>query len=57
MSSAPESMNFRTLPFSLVDVFAREPLTGNGLSVFVLDAELPTLTMHRFTLRYFQINI
>lgn len=42
-------MNLRTLPFSLVDVFAREPLSGNGLSVFLLDEELPTLAMQRIT--------
>ena len=33
-------MNFRFLPFSLVDVFARAPLSGNGLSVLLLDEEL-----------------
>jgi len=38
-----------TLPFSLVDVFAREPLSGNGLSVFLLDNDLPTLAMQRIT--------
>ncbi len=42
-------MNLRTLPFSLVDVFAREPLSGNGLSVFLLDQELPTRVMQRIT--------
>jgi trans-2,3-dihydro-3-hydroxyanthranilate isomerase len=42
-------MNLRTLPFWLVDVFAREPLSGNGLSVFLLDDELPTLAMQRIT--------
>lgn len=42
-------MNPRTLPFWLVDVFAREPLSGNGLSVFVLDDELPTAVMQRLT--------
>ena len=42
-------MTLRTLPFSLVDVFAREPLSGNGLSVFLLDDELPTLAMQRIT--------
>ncbi len=42
-------MNLRTLPFSLVDVFASEPLSGNGLSVFLLDNELPTLAMQRIT--------
>lgn len=42
-------MNVRTLPFWLVDVFAREPLSGNGLSVFLLDDELPTLVMQRVT--------
>jgi len=49
-------MNLRTLPFSLVDVFAREPLSGNGLSVFLLDAELPASMMQRITqeLRQFE---
>ena len=42
-------MNLRTLPFSLVDVFAREPLSGNGLSVFLLDQELPSRVMQRIT--------
>jgi len=39
----------RTLPFWLVDVFAREPLSGNGLSVFLLDEELPTHAMQSIT--------
>ena len=38
-----------TLPFWLVDVFAHEPLTGNGLSVFLLDDDLPASTMLRIT--------
>jgi trans-2,3-dihydro-3-hydroxyanthranilate isomerase len=38
-----------TLPFWLVDVFAREPLSGNGLSIFLLDDELPTHVMQRIT--------
>lgn len=42
-------MALRTLPFSLVDVFANEPLAGNGLSVFLLDDELPTTLMQRIT--------
>ncbi len=42
-------MNPRTLPFSLVDVFAREPLSGNGLSVFLLDEDLPSPAMQRIT--------
>ena len=42
-------MALRTLPFWLVDVFASEPLSGNGLSVFLLDEELPTNTMQRIT--------
>jgi PhzF family phenazine biosynthesis protein len=42
-------MDLQTLPFSLVDVFAREPLSGNGLSVFLLDEELPTRLMQRIT--------
>jgi trans-2,3-dihydro-3-hydroxyanthranilate isomerase len=42
-------MSLRDFPFSLVDVFAREPLSGNGLSVFLLDAELPASMMQRIT--------
>lgn len=42
-------MILQTLPFWLVDVFAREPLSGNGLSVFLLDEELPTGVMQRIT--------
>ena len=42
-------MTLRTLPFWLVDVFAREPLSGNGLSVFVLDGALPAPAMQRIT--------
>lgn len=42
-------MNLKTLPFWLVDVFAREPLTGNGLGVFLLDDDLPTSTLQRIT--------
>ena len=42
-------MSVRTLPFRLVDVFAREPLSGNGLSVFLLDDELPAPAMQRIT--------
>jgi len=46
----------KTLPFWLVDVFARQPLTGNGLSVFLLDEELPAAAMQRITreLRQFE---
>lgn len=42
-------MNLRTLPFSLVDVFAHEPFAGNGLSVFLLDDELPAHAMQCIT--------
>jgi trans-2,3-dihydro-3-hydroxyanthranilate isomerase len=42
-------MSQRNFPFWLVDVFAREPLSGNGLSVFLLDAELPASMMQRIT--------
>lgn len=42
-------MTLRTLPFWLVDVFAREPLSGNGLSIFLIDEELPTHAMQRIT--------
>lgn len=38
-----------TLPFFLVDVFAREPLSGNSLSVFLLERELSAITMQRIT--------
>ena len=42
-------MNLRILPFWLVDVFARESLSGNGLSIFMLDEELPTHAMQCIT--------
>lgn len=42
-------MSTRALPFWLVDVFARHPLSGNGLSVFLLDSELPAKAMQRIT--------
>jgi PhzF family phenazine biosynthesis protein len=42
-------MTLQTLPFWLVDVFAREPLSGNGLSVFLLDEALPANTLQRIT--------
>jgi trans-2,3-dihydro-3-hydroxyanthranilate isomerase len=42
-------VTLRTLPFWLVDVFAHEPLSGNGLSVFLLDEELPTHAMQSIT--------
>lgn len=42
-------MSTATLPFWLVDVFAREPLTGNGLSLFLLDDDLPASMMQRIT--------
>ena len=42
-------MTLQKLPFWLVDVFAREPLSGNGLSVFLLDEELPADAMQRIT--------
>jgi len=42
-------MNLQTLPFSIVDVFAHEPLSGNGLSVFILQEELPASAMQRIT--------
>jgi len=49
-------MTLRTLPFSLVDVFARDPLSGSGLSVFLFDDELPTLALHRITLEMRQFE-
>jgi trans-2,3-dihydro-3-hydroxyanthranilate isomerase len=42
-------VTLRTLPFWLVDVFASEPLSGNGLSVFFLDEELPAHAMQSIT--------
>jgi trans-2,3-dihydro-3-hydroxyanthranilate isomerase len=42
-------VTLRILPFWLVDVFAREPLSGNGLSVFLLNEELPTHAMQSIT--------
>ena len=42
-------MKLRTLPFSLVDVFAREPLSGNSLSIFLLDSAISTGAMQRIT--------
>jgi trans-2,3-dihydro-3-hydroxyanthranilate isomerase len=52
MESNAASQGERTLPFGLVDVFARAPLSGNGLCVFLLADELPELTapaMQRIT--------
>jgi trans-2,3-dihydro-3-hydroxyanthranilate isomerase len=40
---------YRTLPFVLVDVFTREPLSGNGLSIFLHDAPISTRAMQRIT--------
>jgi len=42
-------MTLRTLPFWLVDVFASQPLSGNGLSVFLLDDDLPKHVMQSIT--------
>lgn len=42
-------MTLRSLPFWLVDVFAREPLSGNGLSVFLLEDDLPARAMQSIT--------
>lgn len=42
-------MTLQTLPFWLVDVFAHEPLSGNGLSVFLLDDDLPKPIMQSIT--------
>jgi len=38
-------MTMRSLPFRLVDVFAREPLSGNSLSVFLLDDDMSPTVM------------
>jgi PhzF family phenazine biosynthesis protein len=42
-------MDTFSLHFGLVDVFARQPLSGNGLSVFFLEQELSTSLMLRLT--------
>lgn len=44
------------LDYSLVDVFARHPLSGNSLTVFLLDQDLPTPLMQAITreLRQFE---
>lgn len=42
-------MALRTLRFWLVDVFANQPLSGNGLSVFLLDDALPDHVMQSIT--------
>lgn len=44
------------LDYSLVDVFARHPLSGNSLTVFLLDQALPTALMQAITreLRQFE---
>ena len=42
-------MTLHRLPFWLVDVFASDPLSGNGLSIFLLDEELPARAMQRIT--------
>jgi trans-2,3-dihydro-3-hydroxyanthranilate isomerase len=42
-------MSLQTLPFFLVDVFARQPLAGNGLAVFLLEQALPASAMQRIT--------
>ncbi len=42
-------MTAGTLPFSLVDVFASSPLSGNGLSVFLLEDALPASLLQRIT--------
>ena len=45
-----------TLSFRLVDVFATEPLSGNGLTVIITDAPLNAALMQRLTqeLRQFE---
>ncbi|MGD8577759.1 MAG: PhzF family phenazine biosynthesis isomerase, partial [Lysobacterales bacterium] len=43
------AVTMRSLSFWLVDVFAREPMSGNGLSVFLLDQKLPANAMQRIT--------
>ena len=42
-------MTLRRLDFWLVDVFARQPLSGNGLSVFILDEALSGDAMQSIT--------
>lgn len=38
-------MTMRSLPFGLVDVFATEPLSGNSLSVFLIDDHMSKTVM------------
>lgn len=49
-------MKKQTFPFSLVDVFARQTLAGNGLGIFVLEQTLSTYMMQALTreLRQFE---
>lgn len=42
-------MALQSLTFSLVDVFAHEPLSGNGLALFLLDAAVSARAMQRIT--------
>jgi PhzF family phenazine biosynthesis protein len=42
-------VSLRSLSFALVDVFASEPLSGNGLSIFLLEEGLTTDAMQRIT--------
>jgi len=42
-------MELIKLNFGLVDVFAGEPLSGNGLSIFILERELQSDFMQRIT--------
>jgi trans-2,3-dihydro-3-hydroxyanthranilate isomerase len=42
-------VTLQTLTNWLVDLFASEPLSGNGLSVFLLDEELPAHTLQSIT--------
>jgi trans-2,3-dihydro-3-hydroxyanthranilate isomerase len=50
------TMTTRELPFWLVDVFASEAFTGNGLSVFLLEAELSSDAMQRITVEMRQFE-
>ncbi|MFZ6872343.1 PhzF family phenazine biosynthesis protein [Undibacterium sp. Di27W] len=42
-------MKKQIFPFSMVDVFARQTLAGNGLSIFVLEQTLSTYMMQAMT--------
>ncbi len=49
-------MTTHLLSFALVDVFTSTPLSGNSLSVFLLDTELSTRAMQRITVEMRQFE-